>query len=98
MPTSNKYKSLFKANFLNLEELENIREPPYCTGNELTQDIHTGGSEQDTRLQRSMGHELIWPNITIAVNIGFQEILALTRVRHIIASSNRVIVQTKCRN
>ena len=43
---------------------------------------------------RSMGPVLIWPNITIVVNVVFQEVLALTRVRHII-SSKKAIVQTE---
>ena len=42
---------------------------------------------------RSTGPVLIWPNIIIVVDVVFQEILALARVRHIISSS-RVIVKT----
>ena len=34
----------------------------------------------------------IWPNIAIVINVVFQEILALTRLQHIL-SSNRIIVQ-----
>ena len=41
-----------------------------------------------------MGIEQIWPNITIAVNIIFQYILAVTKLCYIV-SSKRVIVQTK---
>ena len=42
----------------------------------------------------SMGPVQIWWNITIVVNAVFEEILALTTVRHVV-SSKRVIVQTK---
>ena len=35
---------LFKANFLNIKGLKNIRKPPDCTGNEPKSDIHIGGS------------------------------------------------------
>ena len=42
-----------------------------------------------------MEPELIWPNSKIGVYIIFEEILALTRVRHIV-SSKVVVVQTKC--
>ena len=31
-----------------------------------------------------MGPDLIWANMAIGVNVMFQEILALTRVRHIV--------------
>ena len=34
------------------KELENITEPPDCTGNEPTQDIHIGGSGQDIIIQK----------------------------------------------
>ena len=40
-----------------------------------------------------MGPVLIWPNITISVYVVFQEILALTRVRHMV-SSERVTADT----
>ena len=45
----------------------------------------------------SMGLMMIWPNITIVVNVIFQEILALTRVRYTV-SSVRGIVQTNCKH
>ena len=41
-----------------------------------------------------MGPVLIWPNITIVVNVVFQEILALTRLWHIV-SSKMITVQKK---
>ena len=53
-------------------------------------------SRRKTKQKRSIGHVLIWPNITIVVNV-FQEILALESVRHIV-SSKRVIVQETCNN
>ena len=31
---------------------------------------------------RVMGHEPIWPNITVGVDVLFEEILALTEIRH----------------
>ena len=37
---------------------------------------------------RSMGPVLIWPNITIVVNVVFQEILALTILQHILSSKS----------
>ena len=40
----------------------------------------------------SMESEMIWPNITIGVNV-FEEILVLTRVWHIV-SSKKLNVQT----
>ena len=42
---------------------------------------------------RSVGPELVLPNMTIGVDVVFEEILALTRVRH--KTHKRVIVQTK---
>ena len=45
MYTSNVGDSPFKANFLLLNKLvQNIREPPNCTGNELTLDIPVGNT------------------------------------------------------
>ena len=40
---------------------------------------------------------MIWPNITIGVNVTFEKIMALKTIGHIV-SSKRVIVQTKCSN
>ena len=41
--------------------------------------------------ERSVRSLLLWPNISIVVNVVFQEILSLTRVRHTV-SSKRVTV------
>ena len=41
-----------------------------------------------------MGPMLIWPNITIVVNIAPQDVLATMSVRHTV-SSKRVTVQIK---
>ena len=41
-----------------------------------------------------MGPELIWPNMAISVNVMFQEILALTKIRHTV-SSKRITGQKK---
>ena len=46
---------------------------------------------------RSTGPVLISPNITIVINVVFQDILELTRVRHTL-SSKSVIVHTKRSN
>ena len=43
---------------------------------------------------RSMGPKLIWPNKTRDVNVVFEKILALRRLKYIL-SSKRVIVQPK---
>ena len=43
---------------------------------------------------RSMSPELIWTNITIGVNVVFEDKLALMTARYILISK-RVIVQTK---
>ena len=43
---------------------------------------------------RSMGPLLIWPYITIVVNVIFEEIVILIIVRHIV-SSRRTILQKK---
>ena len=43
---------------------------------------------------RSMGPVLIRTNITTGVNVVFEKIITLIRVRHIV-SNNRVTVQTK---
>ena len=45
----------------------------------------------------STGPVLIWPDIRTVVNIVFQEILALTKLQHII-TSKEVTVQKKCSN
>ena len=42
----------------------------------------------------SMGLALMWPNITIVVNVVFLEILALARARQIV-NRKRVMVQKK---
>ena len=44
--------------------------------------------------KRSMGPVLIWPNIITVVNILLQEILALTRLQHIL-SNERILEQKK---
>ena len=49
---------------------------------------------QTYKKNRSMGPELIWPDITIDMSVVFEDILALTRVRHLVISK-RIIVQTQ---
>ena len=41
-----------------------------------------------------MGPQLIWINITVGINVIFEEVFALRRIGHKI-STMRVIVQTK---
>ena len=53
----------------------------------------------------SMGHVLIWPNIMLLVNVVFQDILPLTRVRPIVSSKKgscaekmQSLVMYKCKS
>ena len=41
-----------------------------------------------------MGPVLIWPNIIISVNVEFEKILAVTRVRHIESTKGLTVQMT----
>ena len=90
-------KSLMKPQTKdNAHKMQN-KQRPECRICRKLQPRHNAAL-QNTKTQmiknRSMEPVLICPNITIVLNILFQEILALMRARHIV-SSNRIIVQTK---
>ena len=53
---------------------------------------HTDNRETRPQVKnRPMGPVLIWSSTTIVVNVAFQEILALTRVKHIVSSKKQML-------
>ena len=48
--------SLYKAKFQHLKRWKIVREPPGCTGNKPTLDIHIGGSGQDIKKMTNTCH------------------------------------------